>query len=347
MTIVYTDGACSGNPGPGGWAWAVPEGRFASGAEGRTTNQRMEIHAVLDAVQTIEGPIEVVSDSTYVVHCFRDRWWEGWLRKGWVNSARKPVANRDLWEPLIDAYRADPQRLRFRWVKGHSGDAMNDLVDRLAVEAALHQVGRRGDEPPDAATLGPADTLSTARAAVAAGSSPVVPVADPRVPEGRRVVVIGHKPPELGGYDDNLLTGELRRKLTEVLAAKRELHPDLVVLTGLGLGAEQLGAEAAVAAGVPFTAVLAFPDPDSVWPSQSRERFRSLLAAAKDVVVLQAKAAETKQKAGAALARRDDWMFRHADEAIAVWDGADRAVGLLVRSLNDRVGEDEVWVVAP
>jgi hypothetical protein len=62
---------------------------------------------------------------------------------------------------------------------------------------------------------------------------------------------------------------------------------------------------------------------------------------------LQTKAPETKQKAGAALSRRDDWMFRHADEAIAVWDGADRAVGLLVRSLNDRVGEDDVWVIAP
>ena len=133
MTIVYTDGACSGNPGPGGWAWAIPGGAFAAGPEARTTNQRMEIHAVLDAVRTIEGPLEVVSDSTYVVHCFRDRWWEGWLRRGWVNSAKKPVANRDLWEPLITAVR-DRHDITFRWVKGHSGDPMNDLVDRLAVE---------------------------------------------------------------------------------------------------------------------------------------------------------------------------------------------------------------------
>ena len=339
MTTVYTDGACSGNPGPGGWAWAVPNGRFASGAEARSTNQRMEIHAVLDAVRTLEGPVDVVSDSTYVVHCFRDRWWEGWLRRGWVNSAKKPVANRDLWEPLIDLYRADPKRLSFRWVKGHSGDPMNDLVDRLAVEAALNQVGRSGDGPPDAASLGPADAPGPALVAE--------PAVDPRVPDGRKVVVIGHKPPELGGYDDNLLTAELRRKLTEVLAAKQTLHPDLVVLTGLGLGAEQLGAEAAVAAGVPYVAVLAFPDPDKVWPAHSRERYAGLVAAAKDVVVLQDRSPETKQKAGAALARRDDWLFRHADEAIAVWDGADRAVGLQVRSLHDRVGEDEVWVVAP
>jgi ribonuclease HI len=140
--IVYTDGACSGNPGPGGWAWAVPSGPFQSGSAAMTTNQRMEIHAVLEAVRTLEGPLEIVSDSTYVVNCFRDGWWRGWLAKGWVNSQRKPVANRDLWEPLIDSYRRDPERLRFRWVKGHSGDPMNDLVDRLAVEAALTQTGR-------------------------------------------------------------------------------------------------------------------------------------------------------------------------------------------------------------
>lgn len=351
MTTAYTDGACSGNPGPGGWAWAVPGGRYASGAARHTTNQRMEIHAVLDAVQALDGPVEIVSDSTYVVHCFRDRWWEGWLRRGWVNSAKKPVANRDLWEPLIDAYRADPHRLTFRWVKGHSGDAMNDLVDRLAVEAAQTQQGRSGEEPPSSGSLGPADRVGSSPPPSSTGplasTGAAAPVPDPRIPSGRRVVVIGHKPPELGGYDDNLLTGELRRKLTEVLAAKREVHPDLVVLTGLGLGAEQLGAEAAASAGVPYVAVLAFPDPDAVWPAHSRERFRSLLAGAASTVVLQAASPETKQKAGAALSRRDDWLFRHTEEAIAVWDGADRVVGLLVRSLNDRVGEDDVWVIAP
>ena len=140
--IVYTDGACSGNPGPGGWAWAVPSGPFRSGAAAMTTNQRMEITAVLEAVRTLDGPLEIVSDSTYVVNCFRDGWWRGWLARGWTNSQRKPVANRDLWEPLIGTYRAAPDRLRFRWVKGHSGDPMNDLVDRLAVEACLTQTGR-------------------------------------------------------------------------------------------------------------------------------------------------------------------------------------------------------------
>ncbi|MGH9124504.1 MAG: ribonuclease H family protein [Acidimicrobiales bacterium] len=156
-TIVYTDGACQGNPGPGGWAWAIPEGRYQSGAERHTTNQRMEIRAALEAVRAVVGPLEVVSDSTYVVNCFRDRWWEGWLARGWTNSAKKPVANRDLWEPLIVAYRAEPGRVRFRWVKGHGSDRMNDLVDRLAVAAAARQAGDSGSGQPGA--LGPPDAV--------------------------------------------------------------------------------------------------------------------------------------------------------------------------------------------
>ncbi len=136
--VVYTDGACSGNPGPGGWGWAVsPDGEPAgSGGDRSTTNQRMEIYAVLDALRTLGGagaPIEVVSDSTYVVNCFRDGWWKRWERNGWQNSKRQPVANADLWKPLIELVRdAD---VTFRWVKGHSGDPMNDLVDELAVAA--------------------------------------------------------------------------------------------------------------------------------------------------------------------------------------------------------------------
>ena len=143
-TIVYTDGACKGNPGPGGWAWAVPGGPFRSGAVVLTTNQRMEIQAVLEAVTTVPGPLDVVSDSTYVVNCFRDRWWAGWERRGWRSSQGKPVANQDLWRPLLEAYHRSPGRLSFRWVKGHGVDPMNDLVDRLAVEAAERQAGRDG-----------------------------------------------------------------------------------------------------------------------------------------------------------------------------------------------------------
>lgn len=139
---VWTDGACSGNPGPGGWAWATRDGRRGSGGAAVTTNQRMEIQAALDAVRTLAGPLTVVSDSTYVVNCFRDGWWRGWLERGWTTSARKPVANRDLWEPLVELVneRGD---VGFRWVKGHSGDEMNDLVDQIAVEESSRAAASR------------------------------------------------------------------------------------------------------------------------------------------------------------------------------------------------------------
>jgi ribonuclease HI len=147
--IVYTDGACRGNPGRGGWAWAVPGGRYASGAEPNTTNQRMEITAVLEALRALRpdrpAEIQVVSDSTYVVNCFRDRWWEGWLKRDWKNSQRKPVANRDLWEPLLAVALSPDVPVTFRWVKGHSGDPWNDVVDELATAAADRGHGSSGD----------------------------------------------------------------------------------------------------------------------------------------------------------------------------------------------------------
>jgi ribonuclease HI len=148
-TVVYTDGSCLGNPGPGGWAWAVPGGPFASGAERRSTNQRMEITAVLRALESLGGPMHVNSDSTYVVNCFRDRWWEGWRRRGWRNASGKPVANRDLWEPLLALVVDSVRPVRFTWVKGHAGNVMNDRVDQMAVEAATSQRGVRGERFPE------------------------------------------------------------------------------------------------------------------------------------------------------------------------------------------------------
>ena len=168
-TVVYTDGACRGNPGPGGWGWVVPDGPWANGFDPDTTNQRMELMAVLDALRTIEGPVEVVSDSTYVVNCFRDGWWKGWLKRGWKNSKKEPVANRDLWEPLIELYRSREDEITFTWVKGHAGDEYNDIADRLAVEASHTGRGRHGVGTPD--DLGPPDEID-------AGGS--VPVAAPQ-----------------------------------------------------------------------------------------------------------------------------------------------------------------------
>ena len=146
MTVVYTDGACAGNPGPGGWAWAVaPDGHPRGyGGSPRTTNQRMELQAVLEGLRSNPGDLTIVSDSTYVVNCFRDRWWVKWRANGWRNSKKQPVANTDLWVPLVDL--VEERRPVFKWVKGHSGDPMNDLVDQLAVVASA---GPFLDPPPE------------------------------------------------------------------------------------------------------------------------------------------------------------------------------------------------------
>jgi ribonuclease HI len=140
---VHTDGACRGNPGPGGWAWAADESHYGAGPDANTTNQRMELTAVIEALRSNpDGEIEVFSDSTYVVHCFRDQWYVGWKKRGWRNSQRQPVANRDLWESLF-ALTIDVGRpVSFSWVKGHAGDKMNEFVDSLATLAADTQTAR-------------------------------------------------------------------------------------------------------------------------------------------------------------------------------------------------------------
>ena len=140
MITVYTDGACSRNPGPGGWAWAVaPDGvPCDSGGEPMTTNQRMEQLAALEALRTLApggDTIRIVSDSTYVVKCFLDKWWVRWERNGWRNAKKEPVANADLWKPLVEFERTG--KVEWAWVKGHSGDRLNDLVDGLAVAAIV------------------------------------------------------------------------------------------------------------------------------------------------------------------------------------------------------------------
>jgi ribonuclease HI len=335
-TVAYTDGACLGNPGPGGWGWAVPGGRFASGADAQTTNQRMEITAAFEAVRSLEGRLEIVSDSTYVVNCFRDRWHEGWVKRGWKNSQRQPVANRDLWEPFIELVlgRGD---VTFRWVKGHAGDPMNDLVDRLAVEAANAQSGRSGvGEPED---LGPADVLP--RGVLAAAGR------DKRLPAGRLVLVTGHRPGELGGYGDNPVAAGVRTRLVEALTAMESVDGPFTVVSGLRLGAEQLGAEAALDAGLPLVVVLPYPEADKPWPAESRRRFAELVDGAAVTITLEQKAPATKQAAGASLARRDAWLARQVDSAIVVWDQEDDLVGRLVRSLEDHLGADQVLLVHP
>jgi hypothetical protein len=222
---------------------------------------------------------------------------------------------------------------------------MNDVVDRLAVEAALTQEGRRGDRTPAPSELGPADLPGLGPSGPAGGRERDAR-RDARLPPGRLVLIAGHRPPELGGYDPaNPVAADVRRRVTEILAAKRELYADLVVVTGLQLGAEQIGAEAAAAAGVPYLAVLPYPQPDSQWPDASRRRFRELLRGAQAAVQLERTVPASRQRAGASLARRDGWLASQVDEALVVWDGKEPNVGRLVRKLQGRLGEENVWVV--
>jgi ribonuclease HI len=329
----------------------VPGGAFASGCEAHTTNQRMEMSAAFEAVKTLPGPLEIVSDSTYVVNCFRDRWHEGWIKRGWLNSQRKPVANRDLWEPFVELVLARGD-VTFRWVKGHAGDLMNDTVDRLAVEAAKTQKGRTGDEPPT--ELGPEDDFGTEAGTIsvetqAAFRAQVVEAstAPGRPYAGRALLIVGHRPPVVDPENDPEGTGELLDSLVGELMAAEQEHPDLVVVTGLRQGTEQLAAEAAVGAGMPYVVVLPWPDPASGWPDEARERFMELAEESDQMVLLQQDVPDSREGQAAAMARRDDWLARNVDVALVVWDGVDEAVGRTHRSLVDHLGPGSVQVVKP
>jgi uncharacterized phage-like protein YoqJ len=135
--------------------------------------------------------------------------------------------------------------------------------------------------------------------------------------------------------------------MAQMLSAMVEVDGPLTVVSGLRLGAEQLGAEAAVAAGVPYVAVLPFPAPDKPWPTASRARFAEQVAGAAVALTLESKEPASKQLAGAALARRDAWLARQVDTAVVVWDQDDEVVGRQVRSLEDHLGADQVLLVHP
>ena len=135
---IFTDGACKGNPGPGGWGALIRSGareKELSGGEPVSTNNRMELMAAIEGLNALSRPcrVDLVTDSTYV----RDgitRWIHGWRRNGWKTSDRKPVKNAELWQALLTA--SEPHRVTWKWVKGHSGHIENDRVDALACAAA-------------------------------------------------------------------------------------------------------------------------------------------------------------------------------------------------------------------
>lgn len=135
---IYTDGACSGNPGAGGWGAILRYGdayKELSGAEKLTTNNRMELTAVIMGLKALKFPCEVIltTDSKYVVDGIEKGWARSWQRNGWIKSDKKPALNRELWEELLGLL--DIHRVRFVWVKGHAGHPENERCDELAVSA--------------------------------------------------------------------------------------------------------------------------------------------------------------------------------------------------------------------
>ena len=149
--IIYTDGACSGNPGPGGWAAILMYGdqeKVLAGAEPRTTNNRMELTAALEALQALTEPCRVSlhTDSAYLARAFNEGWLDNWQCNGWRTSSKKPVGNQDLWKALLE--QDDRHEVEWVKVKGHADDELNNRVDGLAVERMnlARETGWYGDD---------------------------------------------------------------------------------------------------------------------------------------------------------------------------------------------------------
>ena len=134
--ILYTDGACSGNPGPGGWGAILEypghEKEF-SGGEENTTNNRMELTAVIEGLSKLKEPciVELYSDSKYVIDGLEKGWAEGWKKRGWIKSDKKPALNPDLWDRLLTL--THTHQMRYHWVKGHAENPKNNRCDEMAV----------------------------------------------------------------------------------------------------------------------------------------------------------------------------------------------------------------------
>ena len=134
---LYTDGACSGNPGPGGWGAILEYGgaeKELSGGEDSTTNNRMELTAVIRGLEALKEPctVELYSDSKYVIDALQKGWAKGWRARGWIKSDKKPALNPDLWQHLLEL--TEIHQVHCHWVKGHADNPKNNRCDQLAVE---------------------------------------------------------------------------------------------------------------------------------------------------------------------------------------------------------------------
>ena len=146
--VIYTDGACSGNPGPGGWAALLihgPHEKVLTGGASLTTNNRMELRAALAALRALNRPctVELHTDSEYLRNGITG-WLQTWMRNGWRTADRKPVKNQDLWKGLLPL--VEKHEVRWQWVQGHAGHPLNERVDQLARQA-IGEMGRQA--PPD------------------------------------------------------------------------------------------------------------------------------------------------------------------------------------------------------
>ena len=150
LVQIYCDGACSPNPGMGGWGSILVSPAHGdarkelSGAEAQTTNNRMELMAALMSLRALKAPcqVRVFTDSRYVCDAFEEGWLEKWQRTGWKTAARKPVLNADLWQALVEQARV--HQVTWHWVRGHAGHVENERADALAVAARLALAARRG-----------------------------------------------------------------------------------------------------------------------------------------------------------------------------------------------------------
>jgi ribonuclease HI len=168
--LIYTDGACSGNPGPGGWAAILNfNGKMKelSGHMPGTTNNRMEVFAVISGLGALKEPcdVEVYSDSSYVVNAFNEHWIDNWQRNGWLTSEKKPVENSELWKLLLQIMKMKKHVVTFHKVKGHSDDPMNIRCDELA-KAAIVEYRRMNGETQETGETTP--NAQTAKAEPAA-----------------------------------------------------------------------------------------------------------------------------------------------------------------------------------
>ena len=143
---IFTDGACSGNPGPGGWGAILrykAHEKELSGGEAETTNNRMELMALIAALEQLKEPweIDLCSDSQYVINGLQKGWAKGWRARGWKKADKSPALNSDLWARLLDL--SEAHTIHYNWIKGHAGHPENERCDRLAVEQSKRFGGRQ------------------------------------------------------------------------------------------------------------------------------------------------------------------------------------------------------------